>query len=500
MKKNVFFTLVAAVLLFMGAGSAKAQITKGYDVKPMPAEIEAMVNQIIDLQIDDPDKGNKLLNKVMNKIKNNKEQLISVGEFFLNKNIFPIANKCAEQIYKLDPQYLPGLMFAGQVNKARGFATNNDQYFGVAGQKYEEALSVDPNFVPALRQNVTIYKKINPAAAKDYLEKISQITPDDYTIQKDLGDIQYDLSDYANAVKYYKEYFAIVPKDSVDQISAQNYVNSIFSMLKFDDLAVESGRFQEIFPNDITFKRQSFFADVFKYDYDKAAESVKYLTEEKFKDYTYLDYNVAATYFSQVGDMANTVKYGMKAYESDTTKIEELARAAKFMGQNGQNDEAIATYQKYFSLLKEKPTALSLYEFGRVCLTASKADSIAPERKAEIIALGDKAFREAQAADYKLFQATYFRARLNMTDRKVAQDAPKDAYLELLELTKDTEPDDDSANAMKAEAYQYLVFYYVQKEDFATGLKYATEWNKMDPEDETAKQFKAILENQLNNK
>ena len=86
-----------------------------------------------------------------------------------------------------------------------------------------------------------------------------------------------------------------------------------------------------------------------------------------------------------------------------------------------------------------------------------------------------------------------------MTDRKVAQDAPKDAYLELLELTKNTEPDDDSANAMKAEAYQYLLFYYVQKEDFATGLKYATEWNTMDPEDETAKQFKAILENQLNN-
>ena len=499
MKKNVFFSLAAAVLLVIGAGSAKAQITKGYDPKPMPADIETMVNQIMDLQIDDPDKSNKLLNKVMGKIKNNKEQLISVGEFFLNKNIFPIANKCAEQVYKLDPQYLPGLMFAGQVNKARGFATNNDLYFGIAGQKYEEALSVDPNFVPALRQNVTIYKKINPAAAETYLEKISELTPNDYTIKKDLGDIRYDLSDYANAVKYYQDYFAAVPKDSIDQVSAQNYVNSIFSMLKFDDLAVQSGRFQEIFPNDITFKRQSFFADVFKQDFDKAAESVKYLTEEKFKDYTYLDYNVAATYFNQVGDAQNTVKYGTKAFESDTTKVEELARVAKAMGQNGQNDEAIATYQKYFSLLKEAPAAASLYDYGRTCLTASKAEGITPERQAEIIALGDKAFRDAQKADSSMYQATYFRARLNMTDRKVAQEAPKDAYLELLELTKNNDPDDDTANAMKAEAYQYLVFYYVQKEDFATGLKYANEWNKMDPEDETAKQFKAILENQLNN-
>ena len=499
MKKNVFFSLAAAALLFIGAGSAKAQITKGYDPQPMPADIETMVNQIMDLQIDDPDKGNKLLNKVMGKIKNNKEQLISVGEFFLNKNIFPIANKCAEQVYKLDPQYLPGLMFAGQVNKARGFATNNDLYFGIAGQKYEEALSVDPNFVPALRQNVTIYKKINPAAAETYLEKISELTPNDYTIKKDLGDIRYDLSDYANAVKYYKDYFDVVPKDSIDQISAQNYVNSIFSMLKFDDLAVQSGKFQEIFPNDITFKRQSFFADVFKQDFDKAAESVKYLTEEKFKDYTYLDYNVAATYFNQVGDAQNTVKYGTKAFESDTTKVEELARVAKAMGQNGQNDEAIATYQKYFSLLKEAPAAASLYDFGRTCLTASKAEGITPERQAEIIALGDKAFRDAQKADSSMYQATYFRARLNMTDRKTAQEAPKDAYLELLEQTKNNDPDDDTANAMKAEAYQYLVFYYVQKEDFATGLKYANEWNKMDPEDETAKQFKAILENQLNN-
>ena len=494
MKKNVFFSLAAAVLLFIGAGSAKAQITKGYDPQPMPADIETMVNQIMDLQIDDPDKSNKLLNKVMNKIKNNKEQLISVGEFFLNKNIFPIANKCAEQIYKLDPQYLPGLMFAGQVNKARGFATNNDLYFGVAGQKYEEALTVDPNFVPALRQNVTIYKKINPAAAETYLEKISELTPNDYTIKKDLGDIRYDLSDYANAVKYYQDYFAVVPKDSIDQVSAQNYVNSIFSMLNFDDLAVQAGKFQEIFPNDITFKRQSFFADVFKPDFDKAAESVKYLTEDKFKDYTYLDYNVATTYFSQIGNLENAIKYGLKAYESDTTKVEELARAADLMGQNGQGDDAIATYQKYFSALTEAPKASSLFNYGLVCFSASRADSISAERQAEIIALGDKAFRDAQAADPAMYRATYRRARLHMTDSSKAQDAPKDAYLDLLEVTKNCDPDDDAATAMKAEAYRYLVFYYYSNKDFNEGLRYANEWLTMDPSDEDAKQFKTVLE------
>lgn len=496
MKKSLFHAFLLAALSLVGVAKASAQATKGYTVTAMDPQVEQMCNQVIDLQLDDPDQGNKIFQKVLNKVKKNKEQLVNVGDFFLNKNIYQVAKMCAQQVYKLDPTYIPGLMFSGIVSKAQGFATNNETYFGLAGQKFEEVLALDSTYVPAIRQNVTIYKRINPAAAKVYLDKIAVLDPDDYTVEADLGDIAYDGSDYQQAIEHYGKYFAKAPEDSItDPKAAENYCYSLFSTMDFTNLKTQADKWKAKFPDDIVFQRMDFFADVFNNENDLAAQSISYLSNTKWPEelHTYYDYNVAATYYMNVNDYASAEKYVLQAMKADSTRGDEWYRLATCYSQESKYEEAIGAYNKYFATLPDGPSADMLFSLGMTYLFANNEEGVTPEQKTANIADGAEAFRKAYEKDNTMYKALFRRAQMLITDSSTAEEAPKDAFVELLNATKDV-TDDDAVDAWRATAYQYVVFYYYSKQDYATAKTYANEWLEKDPSNETAKQFKQVLD------
>ena len=166
MKKKMFRSIALAALLFVGADGIQAQT--GYEVKPLNEELAAMANQVVDTQLSDPDEANKVFTKLIRKIRNSKEDLLSVGQFFLDKNVYPCADMCSKKLYEIAPDYIPGLMFSGEVCMYR-------KDYGMAGQKYEEVLALDSTYVPALKRNAFVYKNVNPHVAIEYLEKIRRV-------------------------------------------------------------------------------------------------------------------------------------------------------------------------------------------------------------------------------------------------------------------------------------------------------------------------------------
>lgn len=502
MKRFSFISLVFMLMAFaFGVNSAKAQISKGYEVVPMAADVQAMCEQVIDLQLDDPDKGNKIFMKALKKVSKDKDQLISMGDFFLDKKVYQVAKMCADQVYKLDPKYIPGLMFAGLVHKTRGFATGNETFFGLAGQKYEEVLAIDPNNVDALHQNVTIYKKINPYAAIDYLKKIAEVNPNDYSVEKDLGDIDYDLRQYDTAREHYKKYFELCPSEEMDQLAAQNYAISISSDHDFAELGNVCRQFSARWPNDIVFKRMTFLSDVFTGETEKAAESVKYITEQEYADSLYgnLDYNPAMVYFRSIGENDNALMYALKLIEVDPANTAIWAEVANLHLLNGNNDEAIEAYKKFFESGNEA-TADDYYRFGRAYYSASRAEGIEADKQAQLVKDGDAAFQKAIELGVDegndMYAAAFWRARLHKTSNDTPQEEAKDAYLEFLKFLG--EYNEYEVEPYRTEAYGYLVWYYVQVEDNATALRYAKEWMKYQPDNETAAQYKGILEQYVN--
>lgn len=475
MKTKALRKLALSALLLMGIAGAKAQVEKGYDVKPMAPEVEAMCNQVIELQIDDPDQGNKIFQKVLKKIQKDKDQLISVGDFFLNKEVYQVANMCANQVYKLDPTYIPGLMFAGQVNKARGFAFNNETFFGLAGQKYEEVLALDSTNVAALQQNVTIYKHINPAAAKSYLERILAKDPNNYSVYKDLGDIADKEANYPEALVQYEKYFSMAPADDQDELAAQNYLTAIASGQDWAKLSQVSHKLHTQWPNDVQIRRMMFFADVYSGDTVSAKETVKYLSDPQYKDgtFTYMDYAAAYDYAKLCDDTPACIDYLQKLLAVDPTKVNYMPSLAFQYIMNNEYEKAITTYEDYFKKA-EKHEATDYYYYGVACL--SYRDQLEGDAKKAIIEKGDAAFAKALELKDDYYRAARARASIYLTDSANPQDEVKDRYELLLNLLIEKE-DFDNDN-LRDEAYKYIVWYYALKEDLTNAKKYLNDWSK----------------------
>lgn len=475
MKRKAFRKLVLSALLLLGASGAKAQVEKGYTVVPMAPEVEAMCNQVIELQIDDPDQGNKIFQKVLKKIQKDKDQLISVGDFFLNKEVYQVANMCANQVYKLDPTYIPGLMFAGQVNKARGFAFNNESFFGLAGQKYEEVLALDSTNVAALQQNVTIYKHINPAAAKVYLERILSQDPNNYSVFKDLGDIADKEANYPEALKNYEKYFSLAPESDRDEIAAQNYLTSIASGQDWAKLSSEARKFYAQWPKDVQIRRMMFFADVYGGDTLKADETVAYLTDPEYSDsvFTYMDYAVAYDYYSKMkNDTPAAIASLQKLLAVDPSKINYMPSLAFQYLVSEEPAKAVATYEDYFQKA-ETPDRSDYYYYGIACTTLR--DKLQGEEKLAIMEKGDKAFLKCLELKDDDYRAARSRASLYLTDASSPQEEVKVRYEALLNLL--IEKDDFDNDNFRDEAYKYIVWYYAMKEDVANAKKYLNDWD-----------------------
>jgi len=498
MKKNAFRNLALSAVLLFGAVGAKAQVEKGYAVQPMAPEVEAMCNQVIELQIDDPDQGNKIFQKVLKKIQKDKDQLISVGDFFLNKEVYQVANMCANQIYKLDPTYIPGLMFAGQVNKARGFAFNNETFFGLAGQKYEEVLALDSSNVAALQQNVTIYKHINPAAAKGYLERILAKDPNNYSVFKDLGDIADKEANYPEALKNYEKYFSLAPENDQDELAAQNYLTSIASGQDWAKLSSVSRKFHTQWPKDVQIRRMMFFADVYGGDTLKADETVKYLEDPEYNDstFTYMDYAAAYDYASKLkDDTSAAIGYLKKLLAVDSTKVTFMPSLAFQYLVNEEPDKAIATYEDYFKKV-EKPERTDYYYYGIACSTYR--DKLQGDEQRAIMEKGDKAFLKCLELKDDDYRAARARASLYLTDASNPQDEVKARYEALLNLL--IEKDDFDNDNFRDEAYKYIVWYYAMKNDTDNAKKVLGEWDKFCQdsgfESSTINTFKEALKQQ----
>ena len=56
MKKNIFRVAAFSALLALGVSGAQAQ-TRNYDCPPLNPEYQAQAEQIVSLQMDDPDKA-----------------------------------------------------------------------------------------------------------------------------------------------------------------------------------------------------------------------------------------------------------------------------------------------------------------------------------------------------------------------------------------------------------------------------------------------------------
>ena len=258
MKKNRLFSAALSVLLFIGIGAPKAQAQDYYQAPPLNPEFEVLANQVVTLNLDDPEGANKAFAKLLKKIVGKKNDLFAVGDYFLKNNAYSAASQCAKKITdEMAGEDVNVYMFKGEVYM-------KGKQWGRAGEEYEKALYYDSTYVPAIRRNAFVYKNINPDAALDYLDKLQRIEPENFRVNKDKGDIYYKLKRRDAAIENYQAYYKSAPKDStvLDFNSCQQYVLSLFEAQEAAKVGELSTEMLQLWPNAMVFKRMRFLADV----------------------------------------------------------------------------------------------------------------------------------------------------------------------------------------------------------------------------------------------
>ena len=497
MKKNVLRAFALSALLLAGASGMQAQ-EKTYEVPPMNPEYQTEVEKVIKLSMDDPDAANKIYMKLERKIANSKEDLVSIGTYFLDNNNYPAAKRCADRVYQIAPEYIPGLMFSGEVCMKR-------KDWGGAGQKFDAVLLADSNNVNALKRNAFVYRNVNPIVALETLTRIKKLEPTYYEADRIMGDIYYKDNKYKKAIESYDVYYKETPKDKDLNIrSCENYVQSLFSMSAAEPennkkITSIVSEVLPLDPKDMVLHRMDFFAKMGilgeAMDYDgalKAAEEASaYITNGEFSDSLLLslDYEYAAMLAREKGDKALAVSYFEKALAKDPEKVVNYKELAKYYRQNKQFDKAVATYNTYMEKKGEKVDAVDYFGLGQEYLMAAR-NTTDEALKQQYIAGGDAAYNKVLEKKPDFYRALMQQAVLHITDQSKPEDAPKEYYEKALALM---EGEDDSANSSRLLAAQYIAFYYAQKDDFDTCRKYVNIMLKADPENEQAKSFDSSL-------
>lgn len=494
MKKNLFCILTMSALMAFGVESAIAQ--RSYECPDLNPEWKTMADKVIQLNMDDPDQANKQYMALAKKIKKNKEDLVAVGTYFLENDNYPAASQCAKAVYDLAPDYIPGLMFSGEVYMKA-------QNWGAAGQKFDEVLTIDPNNVSALKRNAFVYKNVNPHVAIDALNKIKELDPNYVQADKDLGDIYYKLDQYKDAIEHYEVYYKAVPKDKdLDLRSCENFLQSLYSQASFDRMLEITPEVLPLAPKDIVLRRMDFFAKVNKIgeamDYDaalKAAEDASiYLTDTEYADSSYisLDYEYAAALAKEKNDIPTAITAYEKALQKDPAKLNNYKELAKLYSRNKQADKAIETYKAYMEKKGDKVDLTDQYGLGMEYIKATRIVED-PAKRAEYIAAGDEAFNKVLAEKPDYYKAVMQQAALHITDSTKPEDEPKALYEKALNMMPTTGEEATAANPSRLIAAQYLAFYFAQKEDFDTCRTYVNIMLQADSESEVAKGFDATL-------
>ena len=496
MKKNFFRTIAFAALMMVGVVSVSAQNQKGYEVPPIEEEYRVLAQQVVDMQLADPDGANKAFMKLLRKVRKDKEALLSVGQFFLDNDNYPAANQCSKTLYELAPTYVDGLMFSGEVFMKA-------QNWGSAGQRFDEVLAQDPNNLPALKRNAFVYKNVNPYVAVDMLERIKQLDPTNFEADKDLGDIAFNANEYPKAVEHYTNYYNNVPKDKdvISIRSCENYLMALFSVGKFEEITKIVPELEVLAPNDMMVKRMKFFSSVeniaASIDYtgalNTARENMGYITNKEYSDslYLYLDYVYAANLEKEAGNLPEAIAYYESALKVDETKLNGYVELSKLYARAKRFDDAIASYKKFVDGTgMDKVKIADLLGYARTYVNAcANQDSLSLEKRQEYIAAGDPIFATILERDSTAYQAMIFRARLHIINGNEPEDRPTELYREALKMMEGRE----NTNASRFEACRYLAFRGIKLDLLDEARQYVDIMLSIRPEDGGAKQFDAYL-------
>jgi len=412
--------------------------------------------------------------------------MVAMGRAYFDIKDYENAQKYADMAKKRDKNCGDAYVLTGDILVMKDDA-------GGAATEFEQAIYFEPKNPNGYRRYAQINSKANPAAAVEKLEELKKQVPD-YPI----GLISAEIFSRAGNLDKAIEYYAQVDKNKMEDHQLADYALSHFLKGNFEkSLEVSkfgNGKFQK----NPALNRISFYNLTNLKRYDEALTFADALfnksDETKITESDYLYYGYA---HAGKGNYDDAIAMFQKSIDNNSDneadRLDAMKNISDAYRQKGDYANAIATYEKYLEQ-KTEQTANDINILATLYMAEASDTTKTEQEKKELYGKADDVYAKMaekmpSVADYATLQRAHIGFAL---DPETTIGLAKPHYEKLIEIINSSAEKDEKSNERLIEAYRYLGYYYLLKDDKTNADIY---WNKvleLDPNNATAKQALGI--------
>lgn len=482
MKTRKIVVMAACLLLAGSAARVEAQAYLEYELDELSQPVAEQL--VKDVQTSG-ETTEALLKPILKQFKRKDETLLAIGAYCYANEAYSPAISLAQYVY--ERKYYEDLASI----QLEGDCYFDLERYGEAAAKYEEAIMLEPDDRYAYFRKVDVYKYINPGYSLEAMGEIKERYPDDPEIDRAMASIYYFLNDTANANASYEQYFANIKYED-DVPAATEFAVVRFINKNYEGSLEIVGRVADLAPEEISLNRMKFYN---LYELERYEEAMtagdKFFSLYEDTLYNFSDYKYMGNLAFELGQNEKAGQYLARASEkaqndknaqNNGSLFKELSTSLRKIG---SYDAAAEAYQKYIDI--DKPGSVpELLNKGRIYYIAAGDTMITEEAKAHYIAAGDSIYASVSEQAPDSYLGPYWRGRINASINpdgavETALAHYTEAYDRLADKGEDYDP-------IRVECLRYMMFYYLQNDDYTTCKEYMTKILELDPEDSLANQ------------
>ena len=432
-----------------------------------------------------PEAAKDQVKDVYKKNKKNAEVLVGIGRAYFEAKDTANAKIYANYAIKANKNYGAGYILLGDIEVVKDDG-------GAAAGWYQQAIYFDPKNPDGYFKYANIYRGRSPEEAVSKLNELRAQRPD-IAVDALAARILYSSNRLEQSLDYYDK---VTDKSKLEDLDITNYATEAW-MLQKREKSLEMARYglsknaRKAAWNRLVFYNLT--------DMGQTEEALKYADalfnasdSAKISGFDYTYYGTA---------LKNAKQYD-KAIEMLKKALAENKDNADLLNSNKKSlsdaylamedfDNATLYYEEYLKNV-QKTTASDMA--GLATIYTNMAAKLTGDQKIDALKKADAVYAQlGEKFPENIDFANFMRARVNSNlDPETKEGLAKPFYEAIVHSLAGKSDRDRADNARLSEAYRYLGYYYLLKDDKATADGY---WNKVleiDPNNATAKQALGI--------
>ncbi len=401
--------------------------------------------------------------------KKDPKALVALGNILaMNKN-YAQANAVADAVIAKFKNYGDAYILKGDI-----YAMQDNG--GEAASWYNQCMMMDPKNPQGYISYSNVYRKIDPQASAEALDKLRAINPD-YPIEAEAGHNFFSAGNYEKAY----EYFSKAKPSTLEEYQYYEYAFTAYINNKKDECLNLCQSGIQKFPKDASMQVLAMRAAVDLKNFDAALQHANIVmnTDSIKKNASIISYyGLALAGNKQYTEAIAQYQKALEMKADDPKPLQYISEAYKEMG---DEDKALEYNQQY---MDKNPNAAptDFMKLAEIYINKAKKD---PAKKAENI---DKAI-EVYAKLAEKYPTLKPFAKLqegNTAFQNELDDKAITAYQAVITELEAKQCDEDEISYLK-QAYQYMGFIYTyDKQDFDTAKPYFDKLLKLDPTNKIA--------------